>query len=88
MTSASTTSIIEASMYMERSRLISSLVPAGRSGITRSRSARTARATASVLALEICSMPMLMPGTPLVREIERSFSAARRTSATSPSRTR
>jgi hypothetical protein len=54
----------------------------------RSISARTSAATSSVLALEICSTPMLMPGTPFERDRLRSFSAARRTSATSLRRTR
>ena len=58
-----------------------------RRGCARSRRAPRG-ATSSVFAFEICSMPMLMPGTPFERDRLRSFSAASRTSATSPSRTR
>ena len=47
----------------------------------RSTSARTALATSSVLAFDCATMPMLMPGMPLVRAIARSFSAARSTLA-------
>ena len=88
MNSATTTSFIDSSMKTDRSMLISSAVPGGSSGCRTSISARTARATSSVFAFEICSMPMLMPGTPFERDRLRSFSAARRTSATSASRTR
>jgi len=88
ITSAFTTSFIDSSMNTDRSRFTCSTVPSGSSGRRRSISARTPAATSSVLAFEICSTPMLMPGTPLERERLRSFSAARRTSETSPSRTR
>ncbi len=88
MKSETTTSLIDSRMKSDRSMLISRAVPGGSSERNRSSSARTPFATSSVLALEICSMPMLTPGTPFERERLRSFSAARRTSATSPSRTR
>ena len=83
-----TTSFIDSAMKVERSMFTSSTVPGGSSGRMRSISARTPAATSSVFALEICSTPMLMPGTPFERDRLRSFSAARRTSATSRRRTR
>ncbi len=88
ITSAITTSRIDSSMNTERSRFTSRTVPAGSCGRSRSSSARTAAATSSVFALEICSTPTLMPGTVFERDRLRSFSAARRTSATSLRRTR
>ena len=88
ITIAICTSRIDSSMKTERSMFTSRIVPGGSCGRIRSISSRTARATSSVFALEICSTPMLMPGTPFEREKLRSFSAARRTSATSRRRTR
>ena len=75
-------------MNTEESKLCFSCIPAGSEAFTRSRSAFTARATASVLALLCLTMPMPTIGTPLPRKLRRFSAAPSCTSATSPRRTR
>ena len=68
--SAATTSVIDA---LDEDRTVevdarAACPAAGRGGCARSSSRARPCATSSVFAFEICSMPMLMPGTPLVRD--------------------
>ena len=88
ITSAMPTSFNEASMKTDLSKFVSSSMPSGRPGRRRSTVSFTPCATCSVLAFDTCTTPRLTPAMPSEREIVRSLSAPRRTSATSPRRTR
>jgi len=79
---------IDSSTNEVKSRLTSASMSGGSVLRRRSSSARTPLDTSRMLALEVGMTPMLTLGRPLERASVRSCSAARRTCATSPRRTR
>ena len=86
--SANTTFLSDAAMNTPLSMLTSTLMSLGSVGWISSSRSFTAAEVASTLAFDCGMMAMDRPITPLERDRLRSSSEARRTSATSPSRTR